>query len=281
MCHQIYIATKNPLVLSAEGFEVERLKINLLAEGHSHWNALRSKFSLPFIYQVNSSLDCSCRLHVQPVAPEDGLLPDEEQMADIAEWYNLLILECCRHPVELYSCRAGDEAEAIGEYLAFDAAQLSSEQVFLPTEERRFINLAFADEASDAEVVHFMNVDLDIMALSDPQILMDHFKNWVPLVLPADTSTPFVRFELDEQHTNAESAILAFCRDLEKMPESIARFWEQCPERCLDIGYYSGNEGEVLTNSFAPTTLEKIARFFTQLVITIYPLPLGEEGVLN
>ncbi|HMQ50215.1 MAG TPA: hypothetical protein PKA00_22275 [Saprospiraceae bacterium] len=280
MCHQIYLATQTPLSLNTEHFEVKRLKINLLENDHPGWEGLRSKFSLPFIYNINSSLDCSCRLHYQPpFDTEEEVKPDEEQMADIDEWCNLLLMECAKHAVEVYSCWEHDEALPMLEQITFDVTQLSNEGVFLPTQERRFISLAY--EAVETENVHFMNVDLDIRASSDPQLLMDHFKNWVPLVLPADTGSPFVRFELDEPYPDAESTILAFCGDLEIMPEHIAHFWEQCPERCLDIGYYSGNEGQVLTNRFAPATLEKIARFFTQLVITIYPLPLGEEDALN
>jgi hypothetical protein len=119
----------------------------------------------------------------------------------------------------------------------------------------------------------YLNVDLDVHAMTDPQVLMDHWaKSMIPLVEPADTGEPFVRFELYEPFQNAADTIRCFCDAVEELPPHLLQFWQECPERRLDIGYDSGQTNPLLVEQLPAELLARVAQHFTGLVITIYPV---------
>ena len=274
MCHQIYLATSE--AIHPTRLENQPLKVSLLNEDNYRWEGLRSKFSLPYIYTVNSSTGCSCALHKYSVEEEISVFqyPELETspgMEEIDAFYNLLIGEACKGPAELYTCWDGDENEPINESLVLEAVRLTEDNIYLATEERRFFSIGqISSPDIISEPIRFMNVDLDIEAPEHPQLLMDFFKNWVILVHPDDTGMPLIRYEHTAHMTDPETTILAFCEDLEQMPENISAFWFSCPVRCLDIGYQCGSEDPVLVNSFSSNTLQLVAAFFTELKITMY-----------
>lgn len=265
MCHQIYMALQRPLALMPSSVG-ENLRVELLTAQHPRWEALRTKFDNAHIYHVSSSIGGSRALRV-PFTPED--ISDE-----IIAFYNFLISESAA-PIEVYSCRDGDENEPVLEYEEFDPSSLSEETGYLPTGERRFILVqrqAPICESSGDCLVHFANVDLDIDAGEGIHTLLEHFSDWCVLVGPEDTGTPFVRYELFSQCADAEEAILQFCETIALMPPHVEACWYACSRRIIDIGYHSGNEGNPLTNELSLTTLSKLSKYFTGLVITIYPM---------
>lgn len=121
---------------------------------------------------------------------------------------------------------------------------------------------------------YFLNVDLDVHALIDPQPLIDHWQGTlIPLVVPIDTATPFVRFEHKDASTDAVALLYKFCDLVEALPPTLQAFWIQCPKRILDIGYDSGTETPISVTALPADLLANLSKHFTQLSITIYPTP--------
>lgn len=277
MCHNIYGATKEPIDLKT--LEGKPIKVHLLDDSESCFNSLQEKFSYPNIYYIGSETGCSCALHADnyyEYAPgqEPEYIPDPEKIPGMDSFCNLLIAEACKHTLEVYSCWDGDEAEPVGERLRFDARLLTTENVFLPTRERRFFTVEMSTpEESPDKPVHFINVDLDIESAEHPQILLDYFQDkWLVLVDPDIAESHFIRYEIQNQCDDAEATILQFCETLKDLPKEVAAFWRECPVRVLDIGYQSGKDKPVLVNSLSLNTLNLIAQYFTGLAITIYPI---------
>lgn len=119
---------------------------------------------------------------------------------------------------------------------------------------------------------HFLNVDLDIRVHADPQALIDHWQDdLIVLVDESKSELKLLRFECVEQYSNAVQCIEAFCTLVEQIPPDLVQFWQECPERILDIGYESGSEHPALSDDFSVSLLQKVSAHFTQLKITIYP----------
>lgn len=120
---------------------------------------------------------------------------------------------------------------------------------------------------------HFLNVDLDIRAHADLQPLVEHWRDQLcQLGSGIDTDPFFVTLECSEGYKNAADTIRQFCEAVESLPPHLLHFWQQCPARILDIGYDSGSERPVLQENLPAELLARVARHFTELKVTIYPI---------
>jgi hypothetical protein len=144
MCHNVYVALKNPRTTSNQNGLAFRL------EEVNEWSlkGLQSKFNLnlPYIYYLGSTSGCSCDLHIANIESWESIFehrePERDRVICLQAFYDFLQLEAQNDRIELYSCWDGDEELPIETTIEFDTQTLSLETfVFLPTIEKQLIQL--------------------------------------------------------------------------------------------------------------------------------------------
>lgn len=104
MCYAIFIATAKPQ--KAGKFIPDVTKLYLEEPDHEQLNALRQKFSLPYIYYVGSDTQCSCGFEFHSELFDDPEWQDSK--ASPQALLNLLNELTVNEAVEYYCCWDGD-----------------------------------------------------------------------------------------------------------------------------------------------------------------------------
>jgi hypothetical protein len=283
MCWYVYIATQKPLrdVRFTEHNPSDSPHLlhfqKIKPDPDLRDNLVRPLFKAPYLYYVGSSSGCSCHLsYMRMEECSDGSVYYTWHHS-CAVFLDFIQRYTRQDALEIYAVweDAWDKGLA---HQPLDASTLTMDTYF-GLHSRRFYT--FAGPAEPAEVPsppRFLNVDLDVMAPDDPQVLIEHWREqFVFLVAPADTGTPFVRFECLAETTSAVETLQRFCEAAEGLPPELAEFWQRCPQRILDIGYESGSARPSLIDTLPSGLLARVTQHFTDLTITLYPL-LGTEG---
>jgi hypothetical protein len=130
----------------------------------------------------------------------------------------------------------------------------------------------------DSEPTRFLNVDLELVATFDLASLLEHLSpTTFTLRDSVDDGRRTVWMELDADPKDADDAILRYAMLVESLPNDIRRLWDECEDRCLNVGIQSGLSPRVSAFRISTAALAKLAAIAARLEITVYSAD-GEQS---
>jgi hypothetical protein len=127
------------------------------------------------------------------------------------------------------------------------------------------------------EQTRFLNVDLELVTRSAIDGLLAHWGALVMLRDSVDDGVRTVWIELEEDHPDADSTLGAFLSLVESLPAPVQKHWDDCLDRCFNIGFQAGITAQAVGFSIAPNTLRRIADSNARVEVTIYGAGPGSE----
>ena len=128
------------------------------------------------------------------------------------------------------------------------------------------------------EATRFLNVDLELVATSDLTPLLKHFdRTTFTLRDSVDEGRRTLWMELHADPKDTNDAILQYAMLVESLPSDIRRLWDECEDRCLNVGIQSGLTPHASAFRISTDALAKLVTIATRLEITGYSAP-GEES---
>jgi hypothetical protein len=130
----------------------------------------------------------------------------------------------------------------------------------------------------DSEATRFLNVDLELVATFDLAPLLKHFDpTTFTLRDSVDKGRRTVWMELHADPKDTDDAILRYAMLVESLPSDIRRLWDECEDRCLNVGIQSGLTPHASAFRISTAALAKLVAIAARLEITVYSAP-GEES---
>jgi hypothetical protein len=127
-----------------------------------------------------------------------------------------------------------------------------------------------------AEPTRFLNVDLELIDSSDVDLdpLLEHLANATfTLRDSVEEGKRTVWLELNHGPEDVDDAITRFADLVESLPSDIRMRWNQCHDRCLNIGIQGGSAPHASAFRIATKSLAKAAAISTRMEITVYAPP--------
>jgi len=129
----------------------------------------------------------------------------------------------------------------------------------------------------DSDTTRFLNVDLELVATFDLTPLLVHLNpTTFTLRDSVDDGRRTVWMELDADPKETDDAILRYAMLVESLPTEIRRLWDECEDRCLNVGIQSGVTPDASAFPISTAALGKLVAIAARLVITVYTVE-GEE----
>lgn len=129
----------------------------------------------------------------------------------------------------------------------------------------------------DSEATRFLNVDLELVATFDLTPLLEHFnRTTFTLRDSVDDGRRTVWMELDADPKDTDDALLRYAMLVESLPSDIRGLWDECEDRCLNVGIQSGLAPHASAFRISTAALAKLVAIAARLVITVYSVD-GEK----
>lgn len=129
----------------------------------------------------------------------------------------------------------------------------------------------------DADATRFLNLDLELVAAFDLAPLLEHFSPATfTLRDSVDGGRRTVWLELDADPGDTDEAILRYAMLVESLPSGIRRLWDECEDRCLNVGIQSGRAPQASAFRISTDAIAKLVAIAARLEITVYGA--GGEG---
>jgi hypothetical protein len=123
----------------------------------------------------------------------------------------------------------------------------------------------------DSEATQFLNVDLELVATFDLAPLLEHFNpTTFTLRDSVDDGRRTVWMELDADPKDTDDAILRYAMLVESLPSDIRRLWDECEDRCLNVGIQSGLTPHASAFRISTDAIAKLVAIAARLEITVY-----------
>jgi hypothetical protein len=120
-------------------------------------------------------------------------------------------------------------------------------------------------------VTQFLNVDLELVATFDLTPLLEHFNpTTFTLRDSVDDGQRTVWMELDTDPKDTDDAILRYAMLVESLPSDIRRLWDECEDRCLNVGIQSGLTPHASAFRISTDAIAKLVAIAARLEITVY-----------
>lgn len=131
---------------------------------------------------------------------------------------------------------------------------------------------------SDSDATRFLNVDLELVATFDLAPLIEYF-NLTTFTLrdSMDEGRRTVWMELSGDPKDTDDAILRYAMLVESMRSDIRQLWDECADRCLNVGIQSGLFPHASAFRISTAALAKLVAIAARLEITVYSLD-GDES---
>ena len=118
---------------------------------------------------------------------------------------------------------------------------------------------------------HFLNVDIDLKSVADPEPLVQALGRVVLCQRVGRVGRAhWVRFMLSRQPTSPTDAILGFAKLMAKLPDDRRAIWNKAKSKEFDIGIEGGFEPFSAEWVLEPRVIEAIAELGARLRITVY-----------
>ncbi len=119
---------------------------------------------------------------------------------------------------------------------------------------------------------HYRNVDLDIYSRHDLRPLIKGFGAKVHVLFVGRERGKYcAHLEIAQHPKTADSAIRAFCRLVEGLPEPERLLWNNATVRSFSIGIQAGTHPNPRDFTIRPRTVKAVSEVDAQIVLTIYP----------
>src|SRR4030095_2354213 len=127
-------------------------------------------------------------------------------------------------------------------------------------------------------VTRFLNVDLELVATFDLAPLLEHFNpTTFTLRDSEDAGRRTVLMELYADPKDTDDAILRYAMLVESLPSDIRRLWDECEDRCLNVGIQSGLAPHASAFRISTAAIAKLVAIAARLEITGYSTD-GQES---
>lgn len=117
----------------------------------------------------------------------------------------------------------------------------------------------------------FLNVDLELVASTDVQPLLERLSSDTFVLRDCtEDGRRTVWLELAKDPRDAQDAMLGFVRVIESLQDQPRRAWEECDDRCLNIGIQGTPGPHAAAFRISAATLARTAALGARLEITVY-----------
>ena len=123
----------------------------------------------------------------------------------------------------------------------------------------------------DSETTRFLNVDLELVATFDLAPLLEYLSQ--PTFTLRDSVNEGRRtvwMELNADPKDTDDAIRRYAMLVESLPSDIRRLWDECEDRCLNVGIQSGLSPHASAFRISTAALAKLVAIAARLEITVY-----------
>ena len=126
---------------------------------------------------------------------------------------------------------------------------------------------------ADSEATRFLNVDLELVATFDLAPLREYL-NPATFTLrdSVDKGRRTVWMELYGDPKDTNDAILRYAMLVESMPSDLRRLWDECKDRCLNVGIQGGLFPHASAFRISTAALAKLVPIAARLEITVYSI---------
>jgi hypothetical protein len=122
-----------------------------------------------------------------------------------------------------------------------------------------------------SEATRFLNVDLEVVATFDMTPLLEHFNSTTfTLRDSVDDGQRTVWMELAPDPKDTDDAIVRYAILVESLPSDIRRLWDECDDRCLNVGIQSGLSPHASAFQISTDAIAKLVAISARLEITVY-----------
>jgi hypothetical protein len=123
----------------------------------------------------------------------------------------------------------------------------------------------------DSEATRFLNVDLELVATFDLAPLVERFDSTIfTLRDSVDEGRRTVWMELHADPKDTNDAILRYAMLVESLPSDIRQLWDECEDRCLNVGIQSGLTPHASAFRISLDAIAKLGAITARLEITVY-----------
>ena len=115
--------------------------------------------------------------------------------------------------------------------------------------------------------VGFLNVDLDLESRADLSPLSAVLRQ---KLLALHEAKNFAVYELRRQSADADTAIRAIAKIIQRLPRDSRARWNRCSRKALNVGIKSSRGREPVDARISLESLQAAARIGAEIVVTIY-----------
>ena len=127
------------------------------------------------------------------------------------------------------------------------------------------------------EETRFLNVDLELVTRGGVDALLAHWGSLVMLRDSVEDGKRTIWIELEEDQADVDSTLESFLALVESLPASLRRQWDECEDRCFNIGVQAGTTPASVAFRLAPDALRRIAAMQARVEFTVYGVVEGSE----
>ena len=120
------------------------------------------------------------------------------------------------------------------------------------------------------EATHFLNVDLELVTRGEIDALLAHWGALFILRDSAEDGKRTIWIELEQDHRDVEPTLDAFLSLVESVPVRLRTLWDDCDDRCFNVGVQSGFSPHSAAFFVASSTLRRIADVNAHVEFTVY-----------
>ena len=120
------------------------------------------------------------------------------------------------------------------------------------------------------EATHFLNVDLELVTTGEIDPLLDAWGALVMLRDSVEDGRRTIWVELEEEYPDVDSTLGGFLELIESLPASLRQLWDNCVDRCFNVGIQAGTSANSVAFSIASSTLRTIANADARIEFTVY-----------
>lgn len=124
----------------------------------------------------------------------------------------------------------------------------------------------------DANVTHYLNVDLEISSMSNLQPLVTALEGEVFVLFVGRVNRTYrIVLEIAGLTRTADATILAFCALIRSLPRAKRKLWTTAKRRNFSVGVQAAMMPSAFDVALSADTVKSVSRLNARIVFTVYP----------